>query len=98
MAKYTLKLKPDAVNDLDQMRKYDATKVLDGIEKHLSFEPMKESRSRIKKLRGRLPADYRLRIEDWRIFYQVVGKEVHVLRVMHKRDTQQFYEEEEEET
>mgnify|MGYP001584763633 CR=1 FL=1 len=95
MAKYALKLKPDAVKDLDRMRKYDATKALDGIEEHLSFEPMKESRSRIKKLRGKPPTDYRLRIDDWRIFYQVVGKEVHILRVMHKKDTQQFYEEEE---
>ena len=67
MAKYTLKLKPDAVEDLDWMRKYDATKVLDGIEDHLSVEPTKESRSRIKKLRGRQPADYRLRVDDWRV-------------------------------
>lgn len=92
MEKYLVKLKPEAVSDLDRMRKYDATKVLDGIEEHLRFEPTKESRSRIKKLRGSPPADYRLRIEDWRVFYRVSGREVHILRVLHKEDTQSFYE------
>lgn len=65
MARYTVHLKPHAVADLDGMRRYDATKVLDGIEKYLSFEPAKESRSRIKRLKGKVPADYRLRIDEW---------------------------------
>ncbi|MBI2981897.1 MAG: type II toxin-antitoxin system RelE/ParE family toxin [Deltaproteobacteria bacterium] len=74
------------------MRKYDVTVVLDGIERHLRFEPMKESRSRIKKLKGRKPpADYRLRVDDWRVFYVIYGNQVDVLRVLHKDETKAFY-------
>ena len=93
MARYSIQLKPDAVSDLDRMRRYDATAVLDGIENHLRFEPTKESRSRIKKLRGKSPADYRLRIGEWRVFYRMLGVEVRVLRVLHKEETKRFYEE-----
>ncbi len=94
MARYSILLKPDAVSDLDRMRRYDATAVLDGIERHLRFEPMKASRSRIKKLKGKMPpADYRLRIDEWRVFYRVRESEVDVLRVLHKDETSQFYEE-----
>lgn len=92
---YSIHLQPDAIHDLDEMRKYDATKVLDGIEDHLASEPMKESRSRIKKLRGKQVTDYRLRIDNWRIFYRVRENTVQVLRIMDKSDTADFYSEEE---
>lgn len=92
MARYRIELKPDAIKDLDRMRKYDATNVLDGIEKCLRFEPTQESRSRIKRLRGKPPADYRLRVDEWRVFYRVVDDKVQVLRVLHKEETKAFYE------
>ena len=94
MGRYSIHLKPDAVLDLDRMRKYDMTKVLDGVEKYLQSEPKKVSRLRIKKLRGKLAAEYRLRIDEWRIFYRIVEDEVEVIRIFHKDETKQFYEEE----
>lgn len=94
MTCHAIHLKPDAIRDLDRMRRFDATKILDGVERFLRFQPRKESRSRIKRLRGRLSADYRLRIDDWRVFYKVRESEVQVLRVLHKEETQSFYEEE----
>lgn len=93
MARHKVHLQPDAIADLDGLRKYDATKVLDGIEKYLRFEPAKESRSRIKRLKGKAPADYRLRIDEWRVFYRILEGEVRILRVMHKDETRNFYEE-----
>lgn len=92
--RYFIHLKLDAVADLDRMRKYDATMILDGMETYLRSEPRKESRSRVKKLRGNPPADYRLRIRDWRIFYRVIGKTIDVLRIFHKDDTHAYYEKE----
>ena len=62
MERFTLFLKPSAIKDLDRLRKYDAVSVADGIEKFLSYSPTKESRSRIKKLRGIGDPDYRLRL------------------------------------
>ena len=94
MQEFRIILKPDAIKDLDKLRKYDATMIVDHIERHLHFEPARESRARIKRLRGVQPADYRLRVEPYTVFYRIVEEEVHVLRGMHKDQTSRFYEEE----
>jgi mRNA interferase RelE/StbE len=58
--------------------------VRDGIEEHLRHEPTKVSRSRIKRLRGLRKPQYRLRIGEVRVFYDVETEEVHVLAVILK--------------
>ena len=95
MRGYEIVLKPSAVRDLDDLREYDAAMVAGGIEDFLTHDPTKESRSRIKRLRGAQRTDYRLRIGDLRVFYDVdsVNGCVEVLRVLHKDQTAQFYEE-----
>ena len=89
MDTYKILLKPSAIADLDALRKYDATRIADAMEKHLLQDPTKESKSRIKRLRGIRNPDYRLRVCDYRVFY-VVDNDAHrveVLRVMHKNQT-----------
>jgi mRNA-degrading endonuclease RelE of RelBE toxin-antitoxin system len=95
MRGYSIDLKPSAIRDLDGIRKYDPVRIADGIEKHLTFEPTRESKSRIRKLRGIQNPDYRLRIGDFRIFYAVdeESHRVSVLRVMHKKETAKYYQE-----
>ena len=93
MAKYDIRLKPSAIRDMDRLRKYDAARVADAMETHLAREPMKENKSRIKRLRGISDPDYRLRIGHHRVFYNVRGDRVDVLRVMHKNETLEYYEE-----
>ncbi len=93
MDTYEIRLKPTAIRDMDKLRKFDAARVADGMEKHLGRVPVKESKSRIKRLRGISDPDYRLRIGDYRVFYDVTGDRVDVLRVMHKNDTHEYYEE-----
>lgn len=93
MGRCEIRLKPSAIRDMDRLRKYDAARVADGMETHLGREPMKESKSRIKRLRGISDPDYRLRIGDYRVFYNVTSDRVDVLRVMHKNDTHEYYEE-----
>jgi mRNA-degrading endonuclease RelE of RelBE toxin-antitoxin system len=93
MGKYGIRLKPSAIRDMDRLRKYDASQIADGMEGHLGTEPRKESKSRIKRLKGISDPDYRLRLGDYRVFYNVVGQRVDVLRVMHKEETYGYYEE-----
>jgi len=95
MRPYDIVLKRGAVDDLDRLRKYDATRIADAMERHLTHEPTKESRSRIKRLRDVSARDYRLRVDDYRVFYSVHEPErrVDVLRIMHKGETQEYYEE-----
>jgi mRNA-degrading endonuclease RelE of RelBE toxin-antitoxin system len=88
-------LKPSAIADLDALRKYDATQIADAMERHLQHNPTKQSKSRIKRLRGISNPDFRLRVGDYRIFYGVdeIARRVEVLRVMHKDQTRRYYKE-----
>ena len=47
-------------------------------------EPEKQSRSRIKRLRGLRQPQYRLRVGEVRIFYDVTGTTVQVLAIVTK--------------
>jgi addiction module RelE/StbE family toxin len=95
MDTYTIFLKRSAIADLDALRKYDATQIADAMEKHLLHDPTKESKSRIKRLRGIRIPDYRLRVGDYRVFYVVDqdARRVDVLRVMHKDQTLPYHKE-----
>jgi mRNA-degrading endonuclease RelE of RelBE toxin-antitoxin system len=95
MAKHQIVLKPSAVRDLDRLRKYDAAMIADGVERFLNYTPTREGKSRIKRLRGIGNPDYRLRLGEYRIFYNVdtSGRRVEVLRILHKDETPDYYEE-----
>lgn len=77
-------LAPEAVEDLNALRAYDRGTVEDALERHLRSEPTKTSRSRIKRLRGVRRPQYRLRIGDIRVFYDVTDKAVEVLAIVPK--------------
>lgn len=66
--------------------------VRDTIEKHLRHEPMKTSKSRIKRLRGLSRPQYRLRAENLRIFYDVTGKTVEILAIIAKDEAERWLE------
>ena len=88
-------LKHSAVGDMDKLRKYDSSQIADVMMKHLRHEPTKESKNRIKRLRGIRNPDYRLLVGEYRVFYTVDldARCVNVLRVMHKDETHSYYEE-----
>lgn len=81
---YDIALSPEAVEDLRQLPARDRSAVRDALEIHLRFEPTKVSRSRIKRLRGLAQPQYRLRVEDLRVFYDVTAGEVQVLAILSK--------------
>jgi mRNA interferase RelE/StbE len=58
------------------------------IELHLTHEPTKVSKSRIKGLRGMSQPQYRLRVGDIRVFYDVTEKEVQILAIVTKAEAQ----------
>lgn len=63
------------------------TVVKKGLNVHLRNEPMKISRSRIKRLRKMEHPEYRLRLDPYRVFYDVVGQTVIVLAIVPKDET-----------
>ena len=63
-----------------------------GLKEHLTHEPMKLSRSRIKRLREMEHPEYRLRLDPYRVFYDVSSRTVSVLAIVPKDDTDQWLE------
>lgn len=82
--KYKIILAPEAVQDLKLLDAYQRAKIKDFIEVHLRHEPTKSSKSRIKRLRGLRHPQYRLRIDDFRIFYDIDEDRVEILAIILK--------------
>ena len=82
---------PKAAVQIARLRRLDAVAILNSIETHFRFEPERTSRSSIKRLRGRQDATYRLRAGQHRVFYDVQGRQVAVVAVLHKSETHAFY-------
>jgi mRNA interferase RelE/StbE len=60
------------------------TAVKEAIRTHLSHEPEKTSKSRIKRLRHLEQPQYRLRVDNLRVFYDIEGSRVVVLGIVPK--------------
>ena len=58
------------------------------MESHLRHEPTKVSRNRIKRLREMAHPEYRLRLDECRVFYGVEADSVIVLAIIPKTDTE----------
>jgi len=85
--RYEIIFSPEALEDLKQLRPEVRSGIKRAIEIHLRYEPDKVSRSRIKRLRGLLRPEYRLRVgDDIRIFYDVERGSVQVLAIVSKSD------------
>ena len=84
--RYDILVAPDAGKQLAALPAHTRSVVRDGIELHLRFEPTKLSKSRIKRLQGLDQPQYRLRVGEIRVFYDVTDKEVHVLAVVSKAE------------
>jgi mRNA interferase RelE/StbE len=83
---FDIVLTAEAVEDGKALRANLRAEVRDAIETHLRHEPTKASRSRIKRLRGLRRPQYRLRVGDIRVFYDVIGKTVEVLGIVAKSE------------
>lgn len=84
--RYKLVLSPQAAEDLRQLRAYDRAIVREALEQHLRHAPTKVSRARIKRLRGMAQPQYRLRVGDLRVFYDIHEGEVQILAIVSKGD------------
>lgn len=83
---YEIILSPEAAGDLGRLRAVDRSQVKAAMEEHLRHEPARLSKSRIKRLRGLRRPQYRLRVGELRVFYDVMESQVHVLAIVHKPD------------
>ena len=85
-------LAPEAVEDLRSLKANVRSTVRDALETHLRHQPMKTSRSRIKRLRGLARPQYRLRVGDVRVFDDVSAETVEVLAIVPKSEAAKWLE------
>ncbi len=86
--RYEITLAPQAIAQLRSLPAHVRSQVRDALETHLRHEPSKVSRSRIKRLRGLTRPQYRLRVDEIRVFYDVAENRVEVLAILSKAEAQ----------
>jgi mRNA-degrading endonuclease RelE of RelBE toxin-antitoxin system len=91
--RYEIVLAPGAAAELRALSTPLRTGIKDAIERHLRHEPTKISKSRIKCLRGLSQPQYRLRVDDIRVFYDVTETQVQILAVVTKAQAQAWLDE-----
>jgi mRNA interferase RelE/StbE len=91
---FEIVLAPQAIEGLKALRANVQSSVRDAIELHLRHEPMKLSKSRIKRLRGLDRPQYRLRVNEVRVFYDVTEAAVEVLAIIPKGQAEAWLAEE----
>jgi len=91
--RYAIVFAPGAAANVKALSTPVRTGVRDAIERHLRHEPMRIARSRIKRLRGMSQPQYRLRVDDIRVFYDVTETQVQVLAIVTKEQAQAWLDE-----
>ena len=89
--RYNIRIVPAADRELLGVSAFYRREIADTIQAVLGTEPMRESRARIKRLRQPATSLYRLRVGDYRVFYDVDGQTVTVLHVCHKTACGELY-------
>jgi mRNA-degrading endonuclease RelE of RelBE toxin-antitoxin system len=87
---FAIVLAPEAVDDLGNLKANVRALVRTALETHLRHEPRKVIRSRIKRLRGLARPQYRLRVGDVRVFYDVTVSTVEILAIVAKPEAQSW--------
>jgi mRNA-degrading endonuclease RelE of RelBE toxin-antitoxin system len=86
--RYEIVLAPQATASLRALSAFERSGVRDALETHLRYEPAKISKSRIKRVRGLARPQYRLRVNDIRVFYDIAEEEVQILAIVTKAEAE----------
>lgn len=78
---YNIVYKKSVERDLRKLPKAAAAKILDQIERELSRKPEASPA-----LKGRFAGLRKYRVGDYRVIYAIIGDEVLILRIGHRRE------------
>jgi mRNA interferase RelE/StbE len=88
--RFAIVLAPEAVDDLRRLKANLRSEVRKAIEAHLRHEPRKISGSRIKRPRGVSRPQFRLRVGDVRVFYDVSDEGIEILAIVVKSEAESW--------
>ena len=72
--RFHIELAESALDDLQWFKKHERVLILDAVDRQLLYEPIVESRNR-KKLRENILSRWELRVDKYRVFYNVNERE-----------------------
>ena len=90
--RHEIVLAPEAVEDLGRLRAHLRPQVRDAMERRLRHSPTEAVGGRIRRLRGVSHPQFRLRVGDIRVFYDVAEGKVEVLAIVAKSDAAKWLE------
>jgi mRNA interferase RelE/StbE len=88
MDKFKIELSPAASRDLDDLEMGIVTKVLSDL-RTLEDNPFPRGKL-IKKIKGKKTSYYRLRIDKFRIFFEIQHMKILILRILSKKEADRF--------
>jgi len=82
--RYEIIFAPEASADFGQLSAQDRATVRDAVENRLRYTPGEVSKSSVKRLRGIRRLQYRLRVGELRIYYDIRNQTVEILAIVPK--------------
>lgn len=67
---FRIELTPEAIEDIQSFRKHERKRIIDEIEHQPKHQPVQETRNR-KRLRPNELVEWELRVDKFRVFYDV---------------------------
>ncbi|MBI5968380.1 MAG: type II toxin-antitoxin system RelE/ParE family toxin [Deltaproteobacteria bacterium] len=88
MDRFRIELSPAASRDLDDLEMGTATKVLSDL-KILEENPFPRGKL-IQKIKGKKTVFYRLRIDKFRVFFEIQHMKIIILKILSKKEANRF--------
>ena len=88
MDRFNIELSPAASRDLDDLEMGIVTRVLSDL-KTLENNPFPRGKL-IKKIKGKKSSFYRLRIDKFRVFFEIQHMKIVILRILSKKEAGRF--------
>lgn len=88
MDRFSVELSPAASRDLDDLEIEIATKILSDL-RILEENPFPRGKL-VKKIRGKKTAFYRLRVDKFRVFFEIQPGKIVILRILSKKEAGRF--------
>ena len=88
MDKFEIELSPAASRDLDDLEIGLVTKVLSDL-RILEYNPFPKGKL-IKKIKGKKTSFYRLRMDKFRVFFEIQHMKIVILRIIGKKEADRF--------
>jgi mRNA-degrading endonuclease RelE of RelBE toxin-antitoxin system len=89
-SRFTVEISSHVEREITKLPHAIARLILDEIRARLSTDPIREIKTRIKRLTGFSPPLYRLRVGDYRIYYRIAPPRVVILGIFHKKDSDRW--------